>query len=41
MKQQTVFTVSQVNHAIKLMLEDYEPFRNLYVQGEISNFKAH
>ena len=39
--KQTVFTVSQVNHAIKLMLEDYEPFRNLYVQGEISNFKAH
>ncbi|HIV68314.1 MAG TPA: exodeoxyribonuclease VII large subunit [Candidatus Butyricicoccus stercorigallinarum] len=39
MKQ--VFTVSQVNHAIKLMLEEHEPFRNLYVQGEISNYKAH
>ena len=39
--KQTVYTVSQVNHAIKLMLEDYEPFRNLYVQGEISNYKAH
>ncbi|MGM9629213.1 exodeoxyribonuclease VII large subunit [Butyricicoccus sp.] len=41
MKQQTVYTVSQVNHAIKLMLEEHEPFRNLYVQGEISNYKAH
>lgn len=41
MKQQTVYTVSQVNHAIKLILEDYEPFCNIYVQGEISNYKAH
>lgn len=41
MKQQTVYTVSQVNHAIKQMLEEHEPFRNLYVQGEISNYKAH
>lgn len=41
MKQQTVYTVSQVNHAIQLMLEDHEPFRNLYVQGEVSNYKAH
>ena len=41
MKQQHIFTVSQVNHAIKLMLEDHEPFRSLYVQGEISNYKAH
>lgn len=41
MRQQNVYTVSQVNHAIKLMLEDYEPFRNIYVQGEISNYKAH
>ena len=41
MKEQTVYTVSQVNHAIKLMLEDHEGFRNLFVQGEISNYKAH
>ncbi|MDO5784570.1 MAG: exodeoxyribonuclease VII large subunit [Eubacteriales bacterium] len=41
MRQQNVYTVSQVNHVIKLMLEDYEPFRNIYVQGEISNYKAH
>ncbi len=41
MRQQNVYTVSQVNHTIKLMLEDHEPFRNIYVQGEISNFKAH
>lgn len=41
MKQQTIYTVSQVNHAIKSMLEEHEPFRNLYVQGEISNYKAH
>ncbi len=41
MKNRTVYTVSQVNHAIKCMLEEHEPFQNLYVQGEISNFKAH
>lgn len=41
MKEQTVYTVSQVNHAIKLMLEEYPGFRNLFVQGEISNYKAH
>ncbi|MDO5548043.1 MAG: exodeoxyribonuclease VII large subunit [Eubacteriales bacterium] len=37
----TVFTVFQVNQAIKQMLEEMPPFRNLYVQGEISNYKAH
>lgn len=41
MKHPTVYTVSQVNHAIKCMLEEHEPFQNLFVQGEISNFKAH
>lgn len=41
MREQTIFTVSQVNHAIKLMLEEHDTFRNLYVQGEISNYKAH
>ena len=41
MKEQNVYTVSQVNHAIKLMLEEHEGFRNLFVQGEISNYKAH
>lgn len=41
MKEQMVYTVSQVNHAIKLMLEEHEGFRNLFVQGEISNYKAH
>lgn len=37
----TIFTVSQVNHAIKNILEDTPNFRSLYIQGEISNFKAH
>ncbi len=41
MKQQTIFTVSQVNQAIKRMLEEHELFRSIYVQGEISNYKAH
>ncbi len=36
-----IFTVSQVNQTIKLMLESTPDFRGLYVQGEISNFKAH
>ncbi len=39
--KQTVYTVSQVNQAIKLMFEEHEAFRSLYVQGEISNYKAH
>lgn len=41
MREQNIYTVSQVNHAIKLMLEEHDTFRNLYVQGEISNYKAH
>lgn len=36
-----VYTVSEVNQAIKGMLENTPEFRGLYVQGEISNFKAH
>ena len=36
-----VLTVSQVNQTIKQMLEEVPTFRSLYVQGEISNYKAH
>lgn len=36
-----VYTVTQVNQTIKLLLENTAAFRGLYVQGEISNFKAH
>jgi exodeoxyribonuclease VII large subunit len=36
-----IFTVFQVNQAIKQTLEEMPPFRNLYVQGELSNYKAH
>ena len=36
-----VLTVSQVNQTIKQMLEEMPTFRSLYVQGEISNYKAH
>ena len=28
-----IYTVTQVNHAIKLLLEDQDAFRNLYIQG--------
>ena len=36
-----VYTVTQVNHAIKLLLEDQDAFRNLYIQGELSNYKKY
>lgn len=36
-----IYTVSQVNQTIKLMLESTPEFHGLYIQGEISNFKAH
>lgn len=36
-----VLTVSQVNQTIKQMLEETSTFRSLYVQGELSNYKAH
>lgn len=36
-----VYTVTQVNNEIKSMLEDHLPFRNIFVQGEISNYKLH
>ncbi len=39
--EQMVYTVTQVNTQIKDMLEDYIPFRNIFVQGEISNYKLH
>lgn len=43
MRQQSanVYTVTQVNHAIKLLLEGQEAFCNLYIQGEISNYKKY
>ena len=36
-----IYTVTQVNHAIKLLLEDQDAFRNLYIQGELSNYKRY
>ena len=43
MKRQNanVYTVTQVNHAIKLLLEEQEAFSNLYIQGELSNYKKY
>lgn len=43
MRQQnaSVYTVTQVNHAIKLLLEEQEAFCNLYIQGELSNYKKY
>ncbi|MGN1030745.1 MAG: exodeoxyribonuclease VII large subunit [Butyricicoccaceae bacterium] len=37
----TVYTVSQVNQAIKATLESQDGFRDILIQGEISNYKAH
>lgn len=35
------YSVTQLNQEIKGLLESNPSFRNLFVQGEISNFKAH
>ena len=35
--EQTIFSVSEVNRAVKQYLEGTPTFRNLYIQGELSN----
>ena len=35
--EQTVFSVSEVNRAVKQYLEGTPTFRNMYIQGELSN----
>ena len=35
----TVLSVSQVNTYIKAILDEIPPIQNIYVSGEISNFK--
>ena len=37
----SIYTVSQLNNEMKLVLETHPHFRNLFVKGEISNFKLH
>lgn len=39
--ERAVYTVTQVNNEIKGMLEGNPAFRNIFVQGEISNLKHH
>lgn len=41
MQDNLVFSVTQVNNEIKAMLEGNPVFRNIFVQGEISNYKLH
>lgn len=36
-----VFTVTEVNHIMKRIVNDHEEFANLQVEGEISNFKRY
>lgn len=36
-----IYSVSQVNNYIKLIFEDDVLLNNIYIEGEISNFKAH
>jgi len=35
--EQTIFSVSEVNRAVKQYLEGTPTFRNMYIQGELSN----
>ena len=37
----TVYSVTQLNNEIKDLLDAVPGYRNLFVQGEISNYKAH
>ena len=37
----TIYSVSQLNNEIKELLDAVPGYRNLLVQGEISNYKAH
>ena len=41
MTEQTVITVSQLNRYIKSIIEDNPSLNNVFVVGEISNFKNH
>lgn len=36
-----MYSVTRLNQEIKQLLEFHAPFRNIFVQGEISNYKAH
>lgn len=33
-----VISVSKLNELVKMLIEDCQPLRNIYVSGEISNF---
>ena len=35
--EQTIFSVSEVNRAVKQFLEGTSTFKNIYIQGELSN----
>lgn len=39
--KENIYTVSQVNNYIKLLLEDDVLLNNIYIEGEISNLKIH
>ena len=41
MAERKVVTVSQLNYYIKKCFENDEALKNLWIEGEISNFKAH
>ena len=41
MAERKVVTVSQLNYYIKKRFENDEALKNLWIEGEISNFKAH
>ena len=40
MPEQSVFSVSQINEYIKMTLESSQVLKNVFLRGEISNFKS-
>ena len=40
MENITYYSISQINETIKLLFDNFDPFKNIYLRGEISNFKG-
>ena len=40
MENKTYYSISQINEFIKLLFDNTEPFKDICLKGEISNFKG-